>query len=390
VRDPETDSHTRHEAVLAVGLIGGEGVVDTMINLLAHPSPQIRAAAVRSLARLDPEGFIVILSGLDPDAHWSVRASLAATLSTLEPQAALPRLRAMLQDADQRVIPAVLSALTSLRAPDGPGILVEHLKVDDPGVRAAAAAGLGELRPLGGAALLVAAYRFAQRDLTHVARVAALKALVEYGAGEATALLQEALSDQDWAVRLQAAASLNAIDATSDASDSIRPAPTRLAASAYEAGVVVNPQVSTQVYLETDRGIIQIELAVLDAPLTVENFVALARQGFYDGVSVHRVVPDSVIQVGDPRGDGTGGPGFTIRDEINQRPFLRGAVGMVLDGSDTGGSQFFIPHSPQPHLDGRCTVFGRVLSGMEVVDQLEQWDVIRRVRIWDGDTFVQD
>ena len=390
IRDPETDSHRRHEAVLALGLIGGEGVVDTMIDLLASPSPEIRAAAVRSLARFDPEGFVVILSGLDPDAHWSVRASLAATLGTLSPEAALPRLRAMLQDADQRVIPAVLAALTSLRAPDGPGILVEHLTMDDPGVRAAAAAGLGELRPPGGGELLVEAYRFAQRDPTHVARVAALKALAEYGGGEVTALLHEALADPNWAVRLQAASLLNARDATSDASHAIRPAPTHLTASVYEADRVVNPQVSTQVYAETDRGIIQIELAVLDAPLTVENFIALAQQGFYDGVSVHRVVPDYAIQSGDPRGDGEGGPGFTIRGEINQRPFLRGVVGMALDGADTGGSQFFITHSPQPHLDGRYTAFGRVVSGMEVVDQLEQWDVIRRVRIWDGETFVQD
>ena len=390
VQDPETDSHTRLEAVVAVGSIGGETVVETMIDLLASPDPQIRAAAVRSLAVADPDGFIVILSGLDPGVHWSVRASLAATLRNLKPEAALPRLLAMLQDSDQRVIPAVLAALTSLRAPDGPGILAEHLKMDDPGVRAAAATGLGELRPPGAAALLVEAYRFAQRDLTHVARVAALKALAEYGEGEAAALLREALTDPDWAVRRQAAALLSALDPASDAGRTIRPAPTGLGSSIYEADRIVNPQVSTQVYVETDRGIIQIELAVLDAPLTVENFVALARQGFYDGVSVHRVVPDFAIHTGDPRGDGLGGPGHTIRDEINQRPFLRGAVGMAIDDADTGGSQFFITHSPQPHLDGRYTVFGRVLSGMEVIDQLEQWDVIRRVRIWDGETFIQE
>jgi cyclophilin family peptidyl-prolyl cis-trans isomerase len=296
----------------------------------------------------------------------------------------------MLEDEDQRVIPAVLAAFTSLRAPDGPEILLERLKADDPGVRAAAAAGLAELRPPGGEELLVEAYRFAQRDLSHVARIATLKALGEYGSGEVTALLHEALADPDWAVRVQAAASLDAIDPASNASSAIRPAPTRFAVSDYEAETVVNPQVSTQVYLETDRGIIQIELAMLDAPLTVETFTALARQGFYDGISVHRVVPDFVVQSGDPRGDGEGGPGFTIRDEINQRPFLRGAVGMALDGADTGGSQFFITHSPQPHLDGRYAVFGRVVSGMEIVDQLEQWDVIRRARVWDGETFVQD
>ena len=95
-------------------------------------------------------------------------------------------------------------------------------------------------------------------------------------------------------------------------------------------------------------------------------------------------MPDFVVQGGDPRGDGEGGPGYTIRDEINQRPYMRGTVGMALDWADTGGSQFFITHSPQPHLDGRYTVFGRVVAGMDVVDRLTQWDMIRSVRVWDG------
>ena len=148
-----------------------------------------------------------------------------------------------------------------------------------------------------------------------------------------------------------------------------------------------SPPVSTAVYLDTDRGTIQIELAVLDAPLTVENFVTLARKGYFDGLNVHRVVPDFVIQSGDPRGDGEGGPGYTIRDELSERPYLRGTVGMALDlWGDTGGSQFFITHSPQPHLDAKYTVFGRVIAGMDVVDQIQQGDIIRRVRVKDGET----
>jgi cyclophilin family peptidyl-prolyl cis-trans isomerase len=116
----------------------------------------------------------------------------------------------------------------------------------------------------------------------------------------------------------------------------------------------------------------------------VANFVALARRGFFNGIAIHRVVPDFVVQDGDPRGDGEGGPGYTIRDEINMRPYLRGTLGMALDWEDTGGSQFFITHSPQPHLDGRYTVFGHVVEGMDVVDRMVQGDVVRRVRIWDG------
>ena len=98
------------------------------------------------------------------------------------------------------------------------------------------------------------------------------------------------------------------------------------------------------------------------------------------------MVPDFVVQDGDPRGDGEGGPSYTLRDELNQQPYLRGTVGMALDWKDTGGSQFFITHSPQPHLDARYTVFGHVVNGIEVVDRIQPWDVIRRVQIWDGTT----
>src|SRR5262249_10880533 len=159
-----------------------------------------------------------------------------------------------------------------------------------------------------------------------------------------------ALADKDWAVRLRAAQLLKQFNPATDAALRIRPAPTGRPES-YDAARLISPQYSTQAYIETDRGTIQIELAMFDAPQTVENFVTLARKGFFNNTVIHRVVPDFVVQGGDPRGDGSGGPGFTIRDELNQRPYLRGAVGMALDWADTGGSQFFITHSPQPHLD---------------------------------------
>src|SRR5207237_5912390 len=139
-----------------------------------------------------------------------------------------------------------------------------------------------------------------------------------------------ALPDKDWALRVRAAMLLKQLDPRSAAivDAQIRPAPTTLAANRYQAERLVVPPFSTQVYIDTDRGTIQIELAVLDAPLTVENFISLARKGYFNGLSVHRVVPDFVVQDGDPRGDGEGAPGYTIRDELNERPYLRGAVGM--------------------------------------------------------------
>jgi cyclophilin family peptidyl-prolyl cis-trans isomerase/HEAT repeat protein len=392
IHDASTDPQVRLESIVALGGIHPSLSVpsdlnDTLLDLLSDANPTIRAAALRSLSATDPESFITVLSGLDPDPHWSVRAALATVLGSMTSDVALPRLEAMLADSDQRVIPAILESLVKLQAPKAAAILLERLKVDDPVVRSAAATGLGTLKPPGGAAALAEAYTFGQRDPSYNARAAALGALASYGQAAAAPVLKTAFADKDWAVRVRAARLMAQLDpaAAAEAATQIRPAPTTLSAEVYATERLTNPTVSTQAYLETDRGTIQIELAVLDAPLTVENFVTLARRGFFDGLSVHRVVPNFVVQDGDPRGDGEGGPGYSIRDELNQRSNLRGTVGMALDlWPDTGGSQYFITHSPQPHLDGRYTVFGRVVSGMDVVDRIQQWDVIRRVRIWDG------
>jgi len=131
----------------------------------------------------------------------------------------------------------------------------------------------------------------------------------------------------------------------------------------------------------TSRGAIRMELLAEAAPMTVENFRALAARRFFDGLLIHRVVPDFVVQTGDPRGDGSGGPGHAIRDEINAVRYTRGTVGMALSGPDTGGSQWFIALSPQRHLDGGYTVFGRVLEGLEILDRTEQDERLVSVRV---------
>ncbi len=123
--------------------------------------------------------------------------------------------------------------------------------------------------------------------------------------------------------------------------------------------------------LHTNHGAIEIELFPADAPKTVENFEKLARDGFYDGVIFHRVIPDFMIQGGDPTGTGTGGPGYTFEDEPNDHKVERGALAMANAGPDTNGSQFFIVTTDAaPWLDGKHTVFGRVTSGMDVVDTI--------------------
>jgi cyclophilin family peptidyl-prolyl cis-trans isomerase/HEAT repeat protein len=373
----------RAETLLALGESAAAVSVDAFVDFLGDPLPTVRLAALQGFAKRGDDTFLTVLSGLDPDAHWSVRAGLAAILGSKDPERSLPRLTAMLADADARVVSAVLTAMTKLKAPGLAKILFEHLAKDDVGMRAAVASNIGELKPEGGVEALVAVYKRGEADLVIDTRVAALEALSKYGAAAAVPTLRTALADKDWAVRVKAAELLKALDPTIETAHAIRPAPVPSSIN-YENPALTAPVFSPHAYIETEKGTIEIELDVLDAPMTASNFITLARKGYFDGLSFHRVVPNFVIQGGDPRGDGEGGPGYTIRDELNQEPYLRGTVGMALAWRDTGGSQFFITHAPQPHLDARYTVFGRVVAGMEVVDAINQWDVMKRVRIWDG------
>lgn len=138
-----------------------------------------------------------------------------------------------------------------------------------------------------------------------------------------------------------------------------------------------------KVIMETDKGTIELELFEKDAPNTVKNFEKLINEGFYNGLTFHRVIPDFVIQGGCPVGNGTGGPGYTIKCETegNLNKHGTGALSMAHAGKDTGGSQFFITHSPQPHLDGVHTVFGKVISGMDVVNSIKQGDKMVNLKV---------
>ncbi len=138
----------------------------------------------------------------------------------------------------------------------------------------------------------------------------------------------------------------------------------------------------TKAIMETEKGTINIEFFDNDAPNTVANFVKLSKEGFYDGLNFHRVIPNFMIQGGCPKGTGTGGPGYQIKCEINPNKHEAGSLSMAHAGRDTGGSQFFICHSPQPHLDGVHTVFGKT-ADMDVVNAIKGGDKILSVTIQD-------
>jgi peptidyl-prolyl cis-trans isomerase B (cyclophilin B) len=133
--------------------------------------------------------------------------------------------------------------------------------------------------------------------------------------------------------------------------------------------------------IETEKGNLVLELFASDVPVTVNNFVFLAREGFYDGTTFHRVIPGFMVQGGDPTGTGTGNPGYSFADEFTEHTHVAGALSMANAGSDTNGCQFFITYTPQHHLDGKHSVFGQLVEGMDVLEKIEQGDTIIRVTI---------
>jgi peptidyl-prolyl cis-trans isomerase B (cyclophilin B) len=148
----------------------------------------------------------------------------------------------------------------------------------------------------------------------------------------------------------------------------------------------IDPAKRYHASIETDRGTIEIDLYPEHAPKTVNNFVFLAREGFYDGLIFHRVINNFMVQGGDPTGSGRGGPGYKFEDECFDNPLKHetGSLSMANAGPNTNGSQFFITHKPQPHLNGKHTVFGKVTSGQDVVNAIQQDDKMHKVTISEG------
>jgi cyclophilin family peptidyl-prolyl cis-trans isomerase/HEAT repeat protein len=385
LEDRTTTPNVSLEAARALGTIGDPKAFEVLADRFNHPWAPMRAAAFASAAKLDPDAFLLLVSGIALDKDWSVRAALAGVLGQLDPERVRSLVTDLAEDSDPRVQAPALMALAELGAPDLDARIVTALDAADFNVRATAAELIGRRKPANGAERLAAAYERGTSDANPTARVAVIEALAAFGLDAASPTLHTALGDRDWSVRLAAAARLRALGEAGAAP--VRPAALRFPPEYFESPALLRPPYSPHAFLETKYGTIEIELNVVEAPMATESFVTLARKGYFNGMRIHRVVPNFVVQSGDDRGDGAGGPGYTLRDELSPLPYMRGTVGMALSGPDTGGSQFFITLSPQPHLDDKYAVFGRVVRGMEFVDQVSIFDVIERVRVWDGVSF---
>jgi len=378
---------------------------------LNHSAPELELA----LVRISPDKYLSSFGSDEPAArrklqetlilHWRSGAAIAQGLreisalpATVENKPELMKsaeslLRAMLdyKNSDVKInsilplhteygIPDVLRAYAAYKPADLQQFLRTNLDDNDVVVRATAAGLIGNLPPAEeNTRLLAAALPRAMKDDLNDALQSIIDALAKQKNALANEALKSALRSSDQSVRKQASEALKA-NGEGDFSAQVGTVQTRNKLSDYQRALarIGKP---VRAVVTTTKGSFTIELLPKEAPLTVDNFVQLARRGYYRGIVFHRVVPNFVIQDGDPRGDGNGGPGYSIRCEVNEVPYDRGAVGMALSGKDTGGSQWFVTHAPQPHLDGGYTVFGRVVSGMNVVDSIVRGDVIRSINV---------
>jgi cyclophilin family peptidyl-prolyl cis-trans isomerase/HEAT repeat protein len=386
-----------HEAVAAADALGSLGAAAAEAALLLEQvasNPQaptgLRSAALAALVQVAELRARAVAERLAADPSWRIRIAAGRTLAQVGPRDG-GLIVQLVRDTDPRVGGAVLEAAVdtaggAVLAPRY--LLIEMVASRDTRVRAAALRGLANLRDAAMLPLLLDAYQASVRDSQTNAALAAIDALGALrGAGSpvSNAFFQRFSRPDNYLVRARAHDVFGEL--AENAWGAAHPIWTDRTAADYRELVrrhIFEPGrsgVLPRAFIETEAGTLELELLAPDAPLTVENFLQLAEVGYFDGQEWPRVVPNFVIQGGDPRGDQTGGPGYAIRDEINRHRYLTGTVGMALSGPDTGGSQYFVTHSPQPHLDGGYTVFGRLVSGQDVLERVQMGERIARVRI---------
>ncbi|HEX8737927.1 MAG TPA: peptidylprolyl isomerase [Pyrinomonadaceae bacterium] len=340
--------------------------------------------------------------GASEDASFKARAGEALTSYV---GALATGVKPIYQGEMTKALPDLIRALGALKPDNLDEILRSMFENPDVFIRATTAELIAE-RPLTEENFKALESAFTKAFLTdkdyNDAQLALMDAMFKLDRKKSTGNLLLALNSKDYIVRKKAFELLRTKDLEKDSPG----LPTMLEAASGRGqervlpysfgsrlGQILNTQADytravarkngqVKAVITTEKGSFAIDFFPEDAPLAVDNFIRLARAGYYNNVLIHRVVPNFVMQDGDPRGDGNGGPGWQIRCEINTIPYERGAVGMALSGKDTGGSQWFVTHSQQPHLDGGYTVFGKVNEAdMKIVDNLARGDKILSVKI---------
>ena len=334
--------------LIAYAKLMGEKAIPTIARFSAHENSRLRARAMEALGEIGSRNVARILEASYDSSHSVIKI-------------------------------AILEAVSKIKGYYDPKVYLSALGENDPVLVAIAAEKLSadSLRNKIHAGRVVSAYQNLPKPVDPESAQMIFAALAKFRAQEAVPLLENALASTDGVLARAASAALTAITGSDSLQVTLNPS---TAQPRYQYSEILELQ-GAHAIIRTERGDIEFELLAEAAPLTVLNFARLAERSFYDGLTFHRVAPNFVTQGGDPRGDGWGGPDYSIRSEFNKHNYLRGMVGMASAGKDTEGCQFFITHSPQPHLDGRYTIFGRVTSGMDIVDLIQEGDVIESVVI---------
>ncbi len=374
-------------------------------NYLRNPNPHLRQAAIASLARMDKSEAKQSLLRVFQEASWADKGNIILALSKKHPQIVYPLIQQNLDKGNIYSKQLLLKSLANIKNKLSLDQLRQFLHVPNNRLKFTAFRELQELKTvcynqakeliLSGDLALAAtaaewiienpkqikfddlrlAYaQFSEPDGLGAMQVI-LKGIMTIESSESIHFLQNVYQNtSSFAIAKQIEHHLT----TSQIQFSPR---NDLSESLYIPEVKYFLNEPVQASIQTEKGDILIQLCPDIAPATVANFIFLSQNGFFDNLTFHRVVSDFVVQGGDPRGDGWGGPDYSIPCEYNENSFNRGTIGMATAGKDTGGSQFFICHSEQPHLNRRYTVFGKVVNGMSIVDNIEVDDKIIKVVI---------
>jgi len=426
----------RAMAARALGDVHDSTAAARLVALLGDPDWRVRVNAAHALGVIQAKRDARSLRPLLKDTNSQVRWEAALALGSIQDSASVGDLTAALQDPASGVVQGAAIALLQIRGDRAVGSVAPAIDLLPGFLRSGLVEALGPVKgPLALEVLLArardstdapqaagAASGLAKRPQDAAVAIPVLRPLlgahdftVVCSAAEAlgelgdsvsvpalAALLNRNATAEDNDVRTSAATALASLKTDAAAREALRTArndperrireiaTTALGMPPDSIGAWPPPRLrvepiptapATSADVETERGVIRISLDPARAPRTVENFARLARSGYFNGLNFHRVVPNFVIQDGCPRGDGWGGPGYAIPCEYNDRPYETGTVGMALSGKDTGGSQWFITLSPQPRLDARYTAFGKVISGMEVVEKIMPGDKILKITV---------
>ena len=371
--------HARKAAVSALGSNGHKNAKDYLVQSILDKSVGVRVESYKALAKTLGSDAAPFLSNGTNDGERLVRAAAIESRGIARDDAAIDELiSAATKEKNPMFRAAAVRGLSHFRSKRVIAAIAAALNDDDWVVVTEAVTALGEIGDQTTTPALIAVYTNRRDRLDTDIHIEVLGVLKKMRAAQGEELALEALGDPDKRVRSAAKELLEAIGAAVPDLKTDR--------EFYEARFEpkrktdLSPPFGTKkAIIKTSRGDIEIELFGDDATQTAATFVKLAQSGFYKGLTFHRVVPNFVVQGGCPRGDGWGDPGFTIRAEVNQHKYTRGTVGIADSGKDTGGSQFFITHSQQPHLDGRYTIVGRVTKGMDVADKIDQGDTFEIV-----------